>query len=87
MRVSGVNATFHDPSVARWVDGEIVAAAEEERFSRRQHGKRTVPFSAWEPPEAAMRWCLRTAVAAAVGARGGDRDLAAIDSPVGQEAA
>jgi carbamoyltransferase len=58
MRVLGVNALFHDPSAALVVDGEIVAAAEEERFSRRKHGKRPVPFSAWELPEQAMRWCL-----------------------------
>jgi len=36
----------------------VVAAAEEERFSRRKHGKRPVPFSAWELPELSMRWCL-----------------------------
>ena len=48
MRVLGVNALFHDPSAALVVDGTIVAAAEEERFSRRKHGKRPVPFSAWE---------------------------------------
>ena len=52
MRVLGVNAIFHDPSAALVIDGEIVAAAEEERFSRRKHGKRPVPFSAWELPEA-----------------------------------
>ena len=38
-----------------------MAAAEEERFSRRKHGKVAVPFSTWELPEAAMRWCLETA--------------------------
>ena len=37
------------------VDGEIVAAAEEERFNRRQHGKRPAPFSAWELPEYDIR--------------------------------
>jgi carbamoyltransferase len=58
MRILGVNAIFHDPSAALVVDGTIVAAAEEERFSRRKHGKRPVPFSAWELPEQAMRWCL-----------------------------
>ena len=61
MRVLGVNAIFHDPSAALVVDGRIVAAAEEERFSRRKHGKRPVPFSAWELPEQAMRWCLAEA--------------------------
>ena len=50
MRVLGINAVFHDPSAALVVDGRNVAAAEEERFSRRKHGKRPVPFSAWELP-------------------------------------
>ncbi|MFF0531091.1 carbamoyltransferase [Nocardia amikacinitolerans] len=58
MRILGINAIFHDPAAAVIVDGEIVAAAEEERFSRRKHGKRPVPFSAWELPEQAARWCL-----------------------------
>jgi carbamoyltransferase len=58
MRVLGINALFHDPSAALVVDGRTVAAAEEERFSRRKHGKRPVPFSAWELPEQAARWCL-----------------------------
>ena len=58
MRVLGINAISHDPAAALVVDGQIVAAAEEERFSRRKHGKRPVPFSAWELPEQAARWCL-----------------------------
>jgi carbamoyltransferase len=41
------------------VDGRIVAAAEEERFSRRKHGKRPVPFSTWELPEQSAAWCMR----------------------------
>jgi carbamoyltransferase len=61
MKVLGINAIFHDPSAALVVDGEVVAAAEEERFSRRKHGKRPVPFSAWELPEQAARWCLHYA--------------------------
>ncbi|MDO0931401.1 hypothetical protein QQY66_06795 [Streptomyces sp. DG2A-72] len=40
------------------MDGRIVAAEEEERFSRRKHGKRPIPFSAWELPELSARWCL-----------------------------
>ena len=72
VRVLGVNAIFHDPSAAVVVDGEIVAAAEEERFSRRKHGKRPVPFSAWELPELSMRWCLAKA-----GLRPGDIDAVA----------
>ncbi|MGI8876958.1 MAG: carbamoyltransferase family protein [Egibacteraceae bacterium] len=61
MKVLGVNAVFHDPAAAVVVDGRIVAAAEEERFSRRKHGKSPVPFSTWELPEAAMRFCLDAA--------------------------
>jgi carbamoyltransferase len=56
--ILGVNAVFHDPAAALVVDGDVVAAAEEERFSRRKHGKEAVPFSAWELPVEAMRWCL-----------------------------
>jgi carbamoyltransferase len=58
VRILGINAIFHDPAAALVVDGEVVAAAEEERFSRRKHGKRPVPFSAWELPELSARWCL-----------------------------
>ncbi|MGK8503945.1 carbamoyltransferase family protein [Nocardia asiatica] len=61
MRILGINAVFHDPAAALIVDGEIVAAAEEERFTRRKHGKRPVPFSAWELPEQAAAWCLERA--------------------------
>jgi carbamoyltransferase len=61
MRILGVNAIFHDPAAALVVDGQVVAAAEEERFSRRKHGKRPVAFSAWELPELSMRWCLSEA--------------------------
>lgn len=60
-KVLGVNAVFHDPAAALVVDGQIVAAAEEERFSRRKHGKNPVAFSTWELPELAMAWCLATA--------------------------
>jgi len=58
VRVLGINAIYHDPAAALVVDGEIVAAAEEERFSRRKHGKRPVPFAAWELPENSAAWCL-----------------------------
>ena len=61
MKVLGVNAVFHDPAAAIVVDGVTVAAAEEERFSRRKHGKSPVPFSTWELPEGAMGFCLEQA--------------------------
>jgi len=61
VRVLGINAVFHDPAAALVVDGVTVAAAEEERFSRRKHGKRPVPFATWELPEQAAAWCLEEA--------------------------
>lgn len=61
VKVLGINAIFHDPAAALVIDGETVAAAEEERFSRRKHGKRPVPFAAWELPELAATWCLESA--------------------------
>jgi carbamoyltransferase len=61
VKVLGVNAVFHDPAAAIVVDGEIIAAAEEERFTRRKHGKLAVPFATWELPEQAARWCLERA--------------------------
>ncbi|MFD5317517.1 carbamoyltransferase [Streptomyces sp. NPDC127098] len=69
MRVLGINALFHDPAAALVIDGRTVAAAEEERFSRRKHGKRPVPFAAWELPERSAAWCLSQA-----GLRPGDLD-------------
>jgi carbamoyltransferase len=59
--ILGLNAVFHDPAAALVVDGRIVACAEEERFSRRKHGKTSVPFSAWELPVKAAAWCLAQA--------------------------
>jgi carbamoyltransferase len=61
MRVLGVNAVFHDPAAALVIDGEVVAAAEEERFTRRKHGKPALPFATWELPVAAVTWCLQHA--------------------------
>jgi carbamoyltransferase len=34
VKVLGINAVFHDPAASLVLDGRIVAAAEEERFSR-----------------------------------------------------
>ena len=63
--VLGINGVFHDPAAALVADGRIVAAAEEERFTRRKHGKQPVPFSTWELPEHAARFCLEAAGVAA----------------------
>ncbi len=61
MKILGVNAVFHDPAAAVVDDGRVIAAAEEERFSRRKHGKRPYAFSTWEIPEQSIRWCLAEA--------------------------
>jgi carbamoyltransferase len=57
----GINAAYHDTAACLVRDGEVVAAAEEERFTRIKHGKRPVPFSAWELPYYAIDYCLRAA--------------------------
>jgi carbamoyltransferase len=59
--ILGINAVFHDPAAALVVDGRVVAGAEEERFTRRKHGKPPVPFSTWELPTCAARFCLEHA--------------------------
>lgn len=57
----GINASFHDSAAVLVRDGEVIAAAEEERFTRIKHGKRPVPFTAWELPFNAIDWCLKEA--------------------------
>jgi carbamoyltransferase len=47
-------AVFHDPAAALLVDGELVAAAEEERFIRDKHAKGRFPIEA-------ARFCLQQA--------------------------
>jgi carbamoyltransferase len=37
MRILGISAFYHDSAVALVVDGDIVAAAQEERFTRKKH--------------------------------------------------
>jgi len=61
MYTLGINAAFHDPAACLVRDGEVVAAAEEERFTRIKHGKRPVPFSTWELPFHAIDFCLSRA--------------------------
>ncbi len=51
MNVIGISAFFHESACCLMRDGRLVAAAEEERFSRVKHDPRL--------PVAAFRWCLR----------------------------
>ena len=50
MRILGVSCYYHDSAAILVVDGEVVAGAEEERFTRRKHD------SAF--PKNAIRFCL-----------------------------
>lgn len=61
MHTLGINAAFHDSSACLVTDGTVVAAAEEERFTRIKHAKRPVPFSAYELPYHAIDYCLQRA--------------------------
>ncbi len=70
MRVLGISAFYHDSAAALVADGEIVAAAQEERFTRKKH----------DPgfPRHAVEFCLRRA-----GVGIGDVDLIAFyDKPL-----
>jgi carbamoyltransferase len=57
----GINAAYHDCSACLVADGKVVAAAEEERFTRVKHGKRPVPFTTWQLPFHAIDYCLQEA--------------------------
>jgi carbamoyltransferase len=53
MKVLGLSAFYHDSAAAVVVDGDIVAAAQEERFSRKKHDSRF--------PHNAVAYCLSEA--------------------------
>ena len=61
MYILGINAAFHDSSAVIIQDGILLAAAEEERFTHIKHGKRPIPFSAYELPFHAIDYCLGAA--------------------------
>ena len=56
--ILGINAAFHDSSACLVRDGVVVAAAEEERFTRDKHHKRATPFNAHALPFHAIDYCL-----------------------------
>src|ERR1700694_765735 len=61
MYILGINAVYHDTAACLMHDGRVIAAAEEERFTRIKHGKRPIPFSTYELPFHAIDYCLREA--------------------------
>ncbi len=52
MHILGISCYFHDASAALLRDGELIAAAEEERFTRKKHD--------YEFPHNAIEFCLRS---------------------------
>ena len=61
MYVLGINAVYHDSAACLVHDGRVIAAAEEERFTRVKHAKRPIPFATYELPFHAIDYCLREA--------------------------
>jgi carbamoyltransferase len=61
MNILGINAVFHESSAALIIDGEVVAACEEERFNRIKHAKEAQVDNPHELPEQAIRFCLEYA--------------------------
>jgi carbamoyltransferase len=53
MNILGISAFYHDSAAALVIDGEITAAAQEERFSRKKHDHRF--------PTNAINYCLEEA--------------------------
>src|SRR5215467_14445046 len=53
MRILGISAFYHDSAAALVDDGQIVAAAQEERFTRKKHDSRF--------PRNAVAYCLEEA--------------------------
>lgn len=61
MYTLGINAAFHDSAACIVKDGKLLAAVEDERFTHIKHGKRPIPFSAYELPFHAIDYCLKMA--------------------------
>src|SRR3954467_8105410 len=53
MHILGISAYYHDSAACLVRDGEVVAAAQEERFTRRKHDQ--------DFPARAVEFCLRHA--------------------------
>ena len=51
MNILGISAFYHDSAAARVRDGEIIAAAQEERFTRKKHDNQF--------PVNAVEYCLQ----------------------------
>lgn len=50
MKILGISAFYHDAAASLVIDGEIIAAAQEERFTRKKHDPSF--------PSRAIKWCM-----------------------------
>ncbi len=57
--VLGINSAYHESSACLVKDGEVIAAAEEERFNRKKHGKHCLVDNPHELPYQAIDFCLK----------------------------
>ena len=53
LSILGISAFYHDSAAALIIDGEIIAAAQEERFTRKKHDP--------SYPDNAINYCLSEA--------------------------
>ncbi|MDC0671972.1 carbamoyltransferase family protein [Nannocystis radixulma] len=61
MYILGINAAYHESAACLIDDGVVVAAIEEERLTRRKHGKTSEPHTGHELPLRAIDHCLGAA--------------------------
>jgi carbamoyltransferase len=61
VNILGINSVYHESAAALLVNGELVAAVEEERFNRIKHGKEADFDNPHQFPERAIRFCLNYA--------------------------
>ena len=54
--ILGINSVYHELAAALLVDGELVAAVEEERFNRIKHGKAANGTTRINFPERSIRF-------------------------------
>jgi carbamoyltransferase len=58
MYILGINAAYHESAACLLNDGKVIAAVEEERFSRQKHGKPAMIDNPHELPLKAIEYCL-----------------------------
>ncbi len=59
--VLGINTTYHELAACLLKDGKLIAAVEEERFSRVKHGKKALIDNPDTIPYASIDYCLQQA--------------------------